>query len=146
MLRHQGYYIRKWEASFQQGNLPVGYASALFAAAASSEASNASCTDLTTRVTHPSAYRGAEVQAPRQHSTILLTPATFAQRGSFTGPTMVGLAADGSPWSLDIPLLASSRMWSPGFIIFSLLFFFFFSSSFLLFFSFSTSFCLPTAV
>ena len=82
------------------------------------------------------------MQAPRQHSTILPTPATFAPRGSFTGPTMVGLAADGAPWNVDIPLLASSRMWSQWFVIFSLLVFFLSSSSFLLFFFFSSSFLL----
>ena len=75
-------------------SLPVGYASALFAAAASSEASNASGTDCTFRVTHPSACRGAEVQAPRQHSRILPTPANFAPRGDFTDQPMVGLAAE----------------------------------------------------
>ena len=43
---------------------------------------------------HPSAYRGKEVQAPRQHSRILLTPATCAPRSGFTDQPMVGLAAE----------------------------------------------------
>ena len=124
-------------------NWPMGHASALFAAAASSEASNESGTDCTTSVTHPSAYRGAEVhwQAPRQHSTILPTPATFAPRGSFTGPKMVGLLGVWTYlyWQYFKCGVRGFLYFLCLFPSFLLLFFFFFSSFLLLFFFFLSS-------
>ena len=75
-------------------NWPMGYASAPFAAASFDASIPSNAFDCTFRVTHPSAYRGAEVQAPRQHSRILPTPANFAPRGDFTDQPMVGLAAE----------------------------------------------------
>ena len=121
-------------------NLPVGYASALFALFLPHPRLRmhpAQTAPL--RVTHPSAYRGAEVQAPRQHSTILPTPANFAPRGSFTGPKMVGLLG---VWTYLYWQVLKCRV--RGFLYFlclfpSFLLLFFFFSFLLLFFFFLSS-------